>query len=418
MQVSRRDVLRALAAVGVVPGLGLRNAAFAAEHQTSGMLVVLHLRGGCDGLNLLSPASDPDFIAARSSELRVLEEGVDAGHAVPHVQSGAPEFRLHADAHGLAELVEAKHLAFVHAAGLTDATRSHFVATDLIEHGVADGAALNRSNSGWLARAMQGTTSEAVIRAVSTAGSLSGAWSGDADVVSIADLSNGLAPPGGPQTATVLQALYRSSGTNSAVTIAGANTLAALAAVDARLPRDAKGKYAVYSAENGANYDAANEFGRPLKALAQLIKMDLGLQAATVDLGGWDMHEYQAGRFRAQVTRLSQGLSAFYNDLARYQDRLTVVVVTEFGRRLRSNRSNGTDHGRGSVMMVLGSRVSGGRIHGHWPGLKSEQLDEGVDLAVANDYRAVLTEVVGQWRPQAAPLFPGAPPQEKLGLFI
>jgi uncharacterized protein (DUF1501 family) len=139
-----------------------------------------------------------------------------------------------------------------------------------------------------------------------------------------------------------------------------------------------------------------------------------------VDLGGWDTHEYQPGRFRNQVERLSQGLGAFYNDMARYHDRLVVVVVTEFGRRLRSNRSNGTDHGRGSVMMVLGGRVAGGRIYGRWPGLKSEQLEEGVDLAVVNDYRQSLTEVIGHWRgsAHAAGVFPGYQSTANLGLFV
>jgi len=96
-----------------------------------------------------------------------------------------------------------------------------------------------------------------------------------------------------------------------------------------------------------------------------------------------------------------------------------VVVVTEFGRRLRSNRSNGTDHGRGSVMMVLGGKVAGGRIYGRWPGLNSEQLEEGVDLAVVNDYRQSLAEVVRFWRgpAYASGVFPGFTPAANLGLF-
>jgi uncharacterized protein (DUF1501 family) len=106
------------------------------------------------------------------------------------------------------------------------------------------------------------------------------------------------------------------------------------------------------------------------------------------------MHEYQSGRFRGQVTKLSSGLSAFWNDLAAYHDRMIVVTVTEFGRRLRSNRSNGTDHGRASVMAVLGGRIRGGRFHGGWPGLEPEALDEGVDLRVATDYRQVLSELI------------------------
>jgi uncharacterized protein (DUF1501 family) len=453
MPLSRRTLLQSTAlaaASGLAPLPGLGRLLFGAQSQENRILVVLHLRGGCDGLNLLSPAADPDFIAARNSDLRVLADGDEAGHPIVHSQDSRLEFRLHAAAKSLAELADAKQLAFIHAAGLTDTTRSHFAATDMIERGVADGAALNRTPAGWLARAMGTLPGAGSVRGVSTSNAPSGAWTGDAGAISVADLGNGVGPPGGAQTGKVLQALYGvpaqrggepdareaggsrvmvgasgAVGTRSvldtrAVISAGRVTLDAMSAIDARLARDARGKYLAYVPQAGVNYDAAYELGRPLRTLAELIKMDLGLQAATVDLGGWDTHEYQPGRFRNQVERLSQGLGAFYNDMTRYQDRLVVVVVTEFGRRLRSNRSNGTDHGRGSVMMVLGGRVAGGRIYGRWPGLKSEQLEEGVDLAVVNDYRQSLAEVISHWRggsTDAADVFPGFRSEGNLGLF-
>jgi uncharacterized protein (DUF1501 family) len=417
--LSRRTLLRGsvlAAASSLLPLPGLRRVAFGAAGPER-ILVVLHLRGGCDGLNLLSPASDPDFIAARASDLRVLADGPDAGRPIVHAQNPGVEFRLHSAAGALADLAAAQHLAFIHAAGLPDTTRSHFVATDMIEHGVADGASLDRTPSGWLARAMQSTPGIGLVRGVSTSGSPSGAWTGDSSAISVADLANGLSAPGGAQTDKVLQQLYGPAA--DAVTSAGRVTLDAMTAIDTRLPRDAHGKYVVYAPEPGVNYEAANELGRPLKTLAQLIKMDLGLQAATVDLGGWDTHEYQPGRFKNQTDRLSQGLGAFYNDLARYQDKLVVVVLTEFGRRLRSNRSSGTDHGRASVMMVLGGRVAGGKIYGRWPGLKSDQLEEGVDLAVVNDYRQSLTEVLEFWQGDARgkAVFPGFISQPPMGLF-
>jgi uncharacterized protein (DUF1501 family) len=406
------------AASGLAPLPGLGRLTFGAESADDRILVVLHLRGGCDGLNLLSPAGDADFIAARNSDLRVLAEGDDAGHAIVHAREPAVEFRLHAAAKSLAELADAKHLAFIHAAGLTDTTRSHFVATDMIEHGVADAASLNRTPSGWLARALDSIPGSQAVRGVSTSGYPSGVWREYPKAISVADLGNGLSPPGGAQTGKVLAGLYEPSAAGE-VAAAGRVTLDAMSAIDTRLARDAHGKYTAYAPQAGANYDSAYELGRPLKTLAQLIKMELGLRAATVDLGGWDTHEYQPGRFRNQVERLSQGLGAFYNDMTQYQDRLTVVVVTEFGRRLRSNRSNGTDHGRGSVMMVLGGRVAGGKIYGGWPGLKSEQLEEGVDLKVVNDYRQCLAEVIGHWRGPAfaSGVFPGFKADSSLQLF-
>jgi uncharacterized protein (DUF1501 family) len=426
VKITRREVLKgsALAAASGVAGLpGIGRLLFAAEPDAPGLLVVLHLRGGCDGLNLLSPAGDADFDAARSSELRVAADGIDAGHLLRHAQPGAPQFRLHTAAAPLADMAAAGHLAFIHAAGLSDATRSHFVATDMIEHGVANAAGLNHYADGWLARALAAQPELGALQGVSgvsLSNAPSGAWSGDARLISIADLGNGVAVPGGAAAARVLGNLYAPASDNP-VARAGRLTLESMAAVDSRLARDAKGKVLPYQAEAHADYDAAAEFARPMRALAQLIKLDIGLQAATVDLGGWDTHEGQAGRFPRLVERLSRGLAAFYNDLSRYQDRLTLVVLTEFGRRLRANRSGGTDHGRGSVMLVLGGRVAGGTVLGAWPGLKSEQLDEGVDLAVANDYRQVLSEVLAHWRggalETAARTFPGFRAAPTLGLF-
>ncbi len=160
-----------------------------------------------------------------------------------------------------------------------------------------------------------------------------------------------------------------------------------------------------YKVDGTGAYEKAGAFGGGLKAIAQLIKMDIGLTAASVDIGGWDTHENQPGRFKTAIDQLSNGVGTFWNDLERYHDRLIIVSVTEFGRRLRSNRSTGTDHGRGSVMMVLGGSVAGGRMYGPWPGLSEAQLEEGVDLAVKTDYRSVLTEVL---RAHGGSVSPGA----------
>jgi uncharacterized protein (DUF1501 family) len=154
--------------------------------------------------------------------------------------------------------------------------------------------------------------------------------------------------------------------------------------------------------------------------VAQLAKMQIGLQVATADIGGWDTHENQPGRFRNCVERLSAGISAFYADMARFHDRLILVTVSEFGRRLRSNRSNGTDHGRAGVMMALGGSVQGGRFYGRWPGLATDKLDEGVDLSVATDYRQVLSEVLAAHCGRGTSLanvFPDYAVPKPLGVF-
>ena len=419
MKIDRRQVLQgALAAVGVtaVPGLG--RLAFAAEGVDRGLLVIIHLRGGCDGLNLISPASDPAFIEARNSDLRVSADGPEAGHALAHGPDPRIDFRLHAAANGLAELYKDGHLAFVHAAGLTDATRSHFVATDMIEHGVAGGAALARSSSGWLARYQQQIGVAAPGTGISAAGALSGEFLGSSADLAIADLGGGFGVPGGPPVAAVLDRLYRNAPGDAGA--AGRAALGAMAMIDGHIPRDPQNHPIAYAPERGAAYEPAGDLGRPLRTIAQIAKMEIGLQVATADIGGWDTHENQPGRFRNCVEHLSAGISAFYADMARFHDRLIVVTVSEFGRRFRSNKSNGTDHGRAGVMAVLGGRVRGGRIYGRWPGLASDKLDEGVDLAVANDYRQVLSEALRAHagRPlQLAGIFPDYADPGPLGIL-
>ncbi len=419
MTLTRRDILRhglaAGAGVALVPGL--RRLSFAADGVERPLLVIVHLRGGCDGLNLISPASDADFIAARASDLRVGSDGPDAGHALANGPDPGIDFRLHPAAGGLAELYKSGELAFVHAVGLSDATRSHFVATDMIEHGVAGAAALARTATGWLARYQQSRGGERPTSAVSAAAAPSGELAGDAAALALPDLGGGFTAPGGPQASEVLRRLYEAAPGPAAA--AGRASLAAMQLVDQRLPRDAQNRPLPYAPEHAANYDRAGDLARPLRTVAQLAKLEIGLEAATVDIGGWDTHEYQPGRFRNAVERLSSGIGAFYEDMWRSRDRLILVTVSEFGRRLRSNRSNGTDHGRAGVMAVLGGRVAGGRIYGRWPGLASHELDEGVDLAVATDYRQVLGEVLAAHagKPLAAAVFPGYAMARPLGLF-
>ncbi len=379
--------------------------------------MIVHLRGGCDGLNFISPADDPDFIAARASDLRVAADGPEAGHPLRHGHEPKIDFRLHRAAAGLAALYDSGHLAFIHAAGLTDATRSHFAATDMIEHGVAGSAALARTGNGWLARYQAASGAVSVGCAVSAAAAPSGELQGSASALAVPDLGGGMGVPGGPPVNETLHRLYADA--PGVVGGAGRAALAAMRLIDQRVPRDPQNHVRPYQPEHNVVYDPAGDLARPLRTVAQLAKMEIGLQLATVDIGGWDTHENQPGRFRNAVERLSTGLAAFYEDMWRYHDWLIVVTISEFGRRLRSNRSNGTDHGRAGVMAVLGGKVAGGRIYGRWPGLRSDKLDEGVDLAVATDYRQVLSEVLAHRAPGTplAAVFPDYRSPGSLKLF-
>lgn len=417
--IARRQFLRsgvaAAAALAIEPGIG--RLAFAADGVDRGLLVIVHLRGGCDGLHLVSPATDADFIAARASDLRVAVDGPDAGQALAHGPDPEIDFRLHPAAAGLAELYQGGHLAFVHAAGLTDGTRSHFVATDMIEHGVAGEAALAHTDTGWIARYLRARGLDGAGTAIAAAMTPAGDFQGSRSVLAVADLGGGFNAPGGPPVDEVLRRLYDRP--SDPVRMAGCDCLAAMRLLDAHVARDPQNHPVPYVPEHGVDYGHAADLARPLLTVAQIAKMDLGLQVATVDIGGWDTHENQPGRFRGAVEHLSAGIGAFWDDMARFHDRLVIVTISEFGRRLRSNRSNGTDHGRAGVMMVLGGKVAGGRFFGRWPGLRSEKLDEGIDLAVATDYRQVLGEVLAAHTPGVSlgAVFPGYKMPAPLGLI-
>lgn len=172
---------------------------------------------------------------------------------------------------------------------------------------------------------------------------------------------------------------------------------------------------ASYQPANGAVYPDTG-FGNGMKQVAFLVRADVGLQVACLDMGGWDTHVAQ-GTITGWLTRLLDELgkatAALAQDLGSNMKRVTVVVQTEFGRRLYENAGLGTDHGRGSMMFLLGGGVRGGKVYADWPGLKPDQLEGTGDLAVTTDYRNVLAEVLTR-RTSATDLntvFPGLRPQ-------
>ena len=161
----------------------------------------------------------------------------------------------------------------------------------------------------------------------------------------------------------------------------------------------------------------SRELSQSLQTVAQLLKMGAGPRMVNVDYGGWDTHEHQPGVFARLVKGLSDSLTAFYNDIVAHHNKVTIVVMSEFGRRLRANRSNGTDHGHGNMMMVLGGGIKGGQHYGQWPGLHPEALDKGVDTAVTTDYRNVLGNVLKQRMAlnDLGKVFPGFDGYSRLG---
>jgi uncharacterized protein (DUF1501 family) len=180
-----------------------------------------------------------------------------------------------------------------------------------------------------------------------------------------------------------------------------------------------------YIPANGAVYPSGS-LGQHFQTIAAMVKLDLGLRVATVDFGGWDTHNGQGsnggGYFYGHVEELARALAAFYTDLdgsgsLDFTQRLTVVVMSEFGRRLRENADDGTDHGHGSFMLVMSGNAIGG-VHGSWPGLSNAQLFDGADLEVTTDYRRVLSEILirRMCNNRILQVFPGYSGYEPLGI--
>jgi uncharacterized protein (DUF1501 family) len=378
------------------------------------ILVVIFLRGGADGLALVSPTSDPDFIAARPEGLRVLRDGDAAGRVIRQGIADV-DFRFNPHAGPLADLYDSGDLSLIHAAGLPEATRSHFDAEARIERGLFGSALPPGDPSGWIGRWLQAAAPSGPMPALAVGamrpGSLLGA---DAAVAqSLGDLMLGQGHWLAPALRARMLAGFGDHGplARSITELVGLSDM-----IGGRLWSADQGEMRSYVP--AVAYPEWSSLSQPLMTVAQTIKEDMGLRVATVDVPGWDTHVGQADQFGDLTASLSQAVMAFWRDLGALQQDVSVVVMSEFGRRLRSNTAGGTDHGRGNVMMVLGPQAKGGRMVGAWPGLSNDVLEEGADLAVVTDYRAVLAELLTGHMRLADPgqVFPGFKAQP-LGLW-
>ena len=377
------------------------------------ILVLVFLRGGMDGLNLVPPLSGEDrsrYQAARPT-LQVPVSG--DGAALP-LGSG---FGLHPAASQLLPLYEDGRLAIVHATGMHDPTRSHFEAQDFMELGTPG----NKSVAdGWLHRHLASAAnlpSEILIPALAAGFMQPVSLLGNNETLTI-DNTEYFTFSTGPwqwQEAqrTSLRRLYE--GAASTVHGAGLQTMNSVDIVETHVSGD-------YTPSGGAVYPD-NEVGTRFKLVAQMLKAELGVRIVTIDIGGWDTHESQGsgsgGFFANLIGSLSASLAAFYTDTAAsgFGDRITTVTMTEFGRRVDENGDGGTDHGHAAPMLLLGDNVIGG-LHGEWPGLAPSNLFEGLDLEVTTDFRRVLSEVLIRrlGNPELATVFPGYAGYAPLGV--
>jgi uncharacterized protein (DUF1501 family) len=380
--MSRRSALK-VGAAGLIPWLFSGSALSQVKlgHQDHN-LVVIFLRGGSDGLNMMVPFGDDEYYKARPS----------LGIPVAKLEKLNDYFGLHPSLKPFKKWYDTGELCLTPAVGSKDRTRSHFEAMLAMELGAATGH--SGTPSGWLARYLSMTQSEqdGPLRSVAWADTMPDSLRGAPSplvVQSVTDFSLKT----DDAFLKSLKTMYKTEG-DSLVHRAGQQTLDALKKIEQLDPKN-------YKPLSGATY-ATDYLGNGLREVAALIKSSLGMEIACLETTGWDTHVAQGsdtGIHASNLASVANNVDAFLTDLGEKRKNTTVVIMTEFGRRIQQNAGLGTDHGRASVMMVFNG-VNGGKIDGIWPGIGKDQVDEVGDLKPVNDYRDVLTKHLSPRMPE------------------
>lgn len=370
-------------------------------------LVCIFLRGGADGLNIIVPHGDEQYYAQRPTISIARPDQLSAGYNALDLDGF---FGLHPSLTNLHAIYQGGDMAFVQATGSPDETRSHFEAQDLMERGAVPG-----EHSGWLARhlATLDTGNESALRAIGIGDMLPVALAGALTATALPSLQEyQVTGDSSGQLQTILYNLYNQQ--SDPLTTTANQTFDALNVIEQVASHDYVAK--------GRGYQDGQAFHMALRTTAQLIKAQVGVEVACIDLDGWDTHVAQGageGIMARNLQTLGDGLAAFYEDMLDYMGNLTVVVMSEFGRRVRENSGLGTDHGHGNMMMVMGGGVNGRQVLSRWPGLHPEQLVGPGDLAITTDYRDILAEIILKRlkNPNLSHIFPNHTPAER-GLLL
>ncbi|MBB6625742.1 DUF1501 domain-containing protein [Nocardioides sp. KIGAM211] len=392
--VSRRGLLTgalALAGTSTVVGSAVVRASAATVTPAASVLVVLSMRGAADGLSLVVPHADPTYYLARPNI------------AIPSDRLLAKDgqFGLHPELESMLPLWNAGKVAAVHATGLPAPNRSHFAAMEEVE----DANPGSTTRVGWLNRLIGTDSDRSPLQGFNMGeGAPPASLYGPEDVMGAGDLDR-VQVAGADQwdhdggRRRSLEAMWKKDGSTL-----GRAIRSTFSAVDAFAPVHETSDVPA----NGATYPDS-DLGRAMSAVARVVRGDVGVEVITVDQGDWDMHSdlgtVEWGRMNRNARELAGSISAFFTDLGPLGDKVTLVALSEFGRRVVENANYGLDHGYGNAMFLAGAGVKGGTYYGTWPGL-SEDLDS--DLLVTTDYRSVLSEVVAsRFGASTSTVFPG-----------
>ncbi len=379
----------------------------------SGKLIVVFLRGGVDGLNVVTPYGDNKYRQLRPTI------GMSRGTGLLDLDG---YWGLHPSLTALTPYWSNKSLAFVHNCGSPDRTRSHFDAQDYMESGVPGRKAVS---TGWLNRLVsQLPSKKSPIQAISLGPVLPRIFAGPADVATIAKAGNPKAARkqrkdirqgGGGELPKVFADMYgdRSDELGRAFasgSIARSKVDGIMKSAEAEQVEESMTREQMAANRGALTPKMTPQFG---KQLATLFTKDPSVQVAFVDFGGWDTHVREGaeeGQLANYLKPLSNGLEDLAKGLGPLFDKTTVVVMSEFGRTVRENGNGGTDHGHGNVMWLLGGGINGGKVYGRFGGLADKDLNEDRDLPTTTDFRAVLSKIfadqLGLSSQQLATVFP------------
>ncbi|CAB4539446.1 unannotated protein [freshwater metagenome] len=358
--------------------------ATAAAAGTGNTLLVIFCRGGMDGLSLVAPVATPEYYSLRPSIAVPQQAALALGGT--HADS---RFALHPAAVRLSGMYNQGSVAIVNSAGVMTSSRSHFDAQSFLEGGAGN---TNMSPTGWAGRWMSSTVgaSDHPLRCVAIGGGLPASLRGGSAVAASGFGSLSLLP-WGPSVETVTTSttdLYNRAGVHPALTPWAAPTLGTIAQVSSLTSTDRPASF------------PDTEISRNLWPIARLLQAGFPIEIAHAEMHDWDTHDAMGSatattaRMYTQVSELDTAIGAFFDYLGAAASKVTIAVVSEFGRRAYENSSGGCDHGRAFPMMVIGGGVAGG-TYGDFQGLSSAGLDQG-DVRVTTDYRTVLSELLSR----------------------
>ncbi|MCD0489761.1 DUF1501 domain-containing protein [Pedobacter sp. MC2016-14] len=351
------------------------------------VLICIFQRGAMDGLMAVTPFNDPYLKAARPG---LFMSAAKSGLTKPLIDLDG-NYGLHPSMSAFEPLFRDKRLAIVHGMGSPNPTRSHFDAQDYMESGTPfrKGTA-----SGWLNRAvgLLGHDAATPFQGVSLTSSLPRSFYGENAAVAISNIQDfNIQMRGNPMGANMAAKSFEDLYDQTSSNLLKETGKESFEAVNMLKKIDVKN----YKPANNAVYPNSS-LGNSLKQIAQLIKMDVGMEVAFAESGGWDTHVNQGtetGIFARNVNDLSESMVAFWTDMGTLQDDVTLMSMTEFGRTVHQNGTGGTDHGRASCNFILGNTVNGGLVHGKMDPLAKENLEDGRDLKVTTDFRSIFSEV-------------------------